>query len=239
MPNTYCGWAKANWWHGSCDVLEEAAASLHGWGCNFTVPATTVMSGVTLKTLLWNWDKALCCHISPFFLPLYSPWQLWPVPHIWSSKSNFFLLAMKSWVSSARFLHHIPFLPLMTLVQSSQVCLRLLLASPYQVLSFLHHYILPSTNNFRMQKEAAFSYSGKDLISSSVNCPCNVFLIKAHLPFSLWMSSNLFMGIFCFRLVPKFWKRQESLLPCVCLAWHVVLETSRGNKLITGGWTVT
>lgn len=131
------------------------------------------------------------------------------------------------------------FLPLITLVQSSKVCLWLLLVPPYQVLSFLHRYILHSTNNYSRQNKKAFSYSGKDLISSSVNCPFNVFLIKAHLPFSLRMSSNLLMGIFCFRLVPKFWKRKELLLSCVCLTWHAVLETSRGSKLVTAGWTMT
>lgn len=72
MPNTCGGWAGASLWHGSCGVFGEKAASLHGWGCYCTVPATTVMSGVTLKTLLWNWNRDVCCHHRPFFLPFRS-----------------------------------------------------------------------------------------------------------------------------------------------------------------------
>lgn len=41
------------------------------------------------------------------FLSAFSfPWQLWPVPHIWNSKSNFVLLAVKPWTGSAHVLHH-------------------------------------------------------------------------------------------------------------------------------------
>lgn len=174
---TCCGRAGPHLWHGSCG--EAASAWLR-----MLVLVVTGTSGVILKTLLWNWDGMLCCLSRPFLLPFCSPWQLWPVPHIWNEKSSVVFLAVKPCRIPDHVLHYGSLsyhsLPLFS-VPSLPVTAPVSIAVGVIPLALLH----PPLHKMLMVENKEFTYSVQDLTSSSLNCPHNIFLIKSIFTFSL------------------------------------------------------